>query len=296
MTPTPKVSVCVITFNQKAYIAQCLQSILDQATDFDFEVIVGDDCSSDGTREIVQQFERDYPGIVKPIYQERNIGGGTHNFLTVHQAAIGDYIAHVDGDDYCLPGKLQAQADILDAEPECNMVFHRMLLQSFNGEQREGPLGGVADLDRYRFYRGGLVEFMSIGYHSSKMYRRAIRDFEVPDFAPIDYYVNVEQIGSGYARFTGRENLGVYRVGGGIASTGPGSRVALAESIVHFSRKYPTLRLQANTAALMCLVADLRNRRPTWRIYAAAWLRSFDLRSPWRLLRNLKLIVQLRSS
>ena len=51
---TPKVSVCVITYNQEKYIAQCLQSIVDQETDFDFEIIVGDDCSTDGTREIVR--------------------------------------------------------------------------------------------------------------------------------------------------------------------------------------------------------------------------------------------------
>lgn len=295
MTKRPKVSVCIITFNQKPYIAQCLQSILDQVTDFDFEIIVGDDCSTDGTREIIQQFERDHPQIVKPIYQERNIGGGTHNFLTVHRAAIGDYVAHVDGDDYCLPGKLQAQADILDAEPECNIVFHRMLLQTFEGEQRDGPLGGVADLDKRRFYRGDLIEYMSIGYHSSKMYRRSTQAFDMPDFEPIDYYVNAEQVGSGYARFAGRQNLGVYRVAGGIASTGSRSRIALAESIVHFSRKYPALRLQANTAALMCLIADVRNRRPTWRIYASAWLKTFDIRSPARLLCNLRFIGQFRA-
>ena len=57
---TPKVSVCVITFNHEKYIRQCLQSIVDQETNFDFEVIVGDDCSKDGTREVVQEFAGKY--------------------------------------------------------------------------------------------------------------------------------------------------------------------------------------------------------------------------------------------
>lgn len=70
----PKLSVCVITYNQKEYIRQCLQSIVDQETDFDFEVIVGDDCSTDGTRAIVQEFARRYPKVVKPIFSEEYWG------------------------------------------------------------------------------------------------------------------------------------------------------------------------------------------------------------------------------
>ena len=70
----PKVSVCVVTYNQEKYIRQCLQSIVDQETDFDFEVIVSDDCSMDGTCAIVQEFVEKYPGMVKPIFHDRNMG------------------------------------------------------------------------------------------------------------------------------------------------------------------------------------------------------------------------------
>lgn len=295
MNKKPKVSVCIITYNQKEYIGKCLQSVLDQRTDFEFEIIVGDDCSTDGTRDIVREFEAAYPGIIKPIYQDRNIGGGTYNFLAVHRAATGDYVAHVDGDDYCLPGKLQSQADMLDADPACNIVFHRMYLQFPSGALQEGPLKNVANLADIRFDRGALIEFMSIGYHSSKMYRRAAQSLSELDIEPIDYYVNVEQVGEGYARFAGRENLGVYRMVGGISATGSRSRIALANSIVHLARKYPQFRLEANTAALMCLVADARNGRATWTIYAKAWLRTFDIRAPWRLFKNLGFIKQLRA-
>ena len=101
MERRPKVSVCVVTYNQKKYIRQCLQSIVDQEADFDFEVIVGDDCSEDGTREIVQEFVERYPGLVKAVLHEKNVGIVV-NYRSVHDLARGEYIAHCDGDDLWL--------------------------------------------------------------------------------------------------------------------------------------------------------------------------------------------------
>ena len=70
-----KVSVCVITFNHKHYIKRCLDSILNQEVKFDFEVIIGDDCSTDGTRNIVQEYAKNYPEIIKLRLQGQNSGG-----------------------------------------------------------------------------------------------------------------------------------------------------------------------------------------------------------------------------
>jgi glycosyltransferase involved in cell wall biosynthesis len=291
---TPKVSVCVITYNHEKYIRQCLQSIVDQETDFDFEVIVGDDCSTDGTRDIVREFAERYPGIVKPIYQEKNIGGGVHNFLTVHKAARGEFIAHVDGDDYCLPGKLQAQADLLDSDPGCNIVFHRMLVMMPTGEIKEGALLDVKNIGEMRFDRGAIIQYMAIGGHSSKMYRKVIRDYDLPNFDVIDYFVNVEQIANGYARFVGHENFGVYRMGGGIAASGSRSRQALAASFLYFSKKYPEYRLQVNTAALLYLIVDLKNWRRTWPMFFVVWVKTFHVASIANLLSNFNFMKQLR--
>ena len=69
-----KVSVCVVTYNQEKYIRKCLQSIIDQKADFDFEIIIADDCSTDNTPTIIQEFYAKYPEIVKPIFREKNIG------------------------------------------------------------------------------------------------------------------------------------------------------------------------------------------------------------------------------
>lgn len=290
----PKVSVCVITYNQEKYIRQCLQSIVDQKTDFDFEVIVGDDCSTDGSRSIVKEFADRYPGIVKPIYQKVNIGGGSHNFFSVHRAAAGEYIAHVDGDDYCLPGKLQNQADLLDKDPQCNIVFHRLLGMKTTSEIVEGPLLRVNDIEAKRFDRGAILQFIAIGGHSSKMYRKKYRDYEVPNFDLTDYFANVEQIGNGYARFTGHTSLGVYRMGEGIAAGGLRPRKALANSFLFFCKKYPEYRLQINTAAFMYFIADLKNMRKTWPMFFRVWLKTFHIFSAINLLININFVKQLK--
>jgi glycosyltransferase involved in cell wall biosynthesis len=271
---TPKVSVCVITYNQEKYIRQCLQSIVDQETDFDFEIIVGEDCSTDGTKAIVQEFAERYPEVVKPIYQSKNIDGGVHNFLSVHAAATGEYIAHVDGDDYCLPGKLQSQVKVLDGDINCNIVFHRMLEMQISGVLNEGPYFENSDICSYRFDRSALLRFVAVGAHSSKMYRKSLRSYPLPNFAVTDYFTNVEQVGQGYARFVGSESLGVYRVGVGIAYSGYGVRKALAETFLYFCKKYPQYRLQINTAALTYFLANSNNSK-AWPMFLDVWIRTF---------------------
>lgn len=289
----PKVSVCVVAYNQEKYIGQCLQSIVSQITNFDIEVLVGDDCSTDGTRSIIQQFAERHPGVVKPIFHERNIGPH-NNFMAVHNMAEGNYIAHVDGDDYCLPGKLQAQADVLDSNPGCNLVWHRMLIEKVDGTVCEGPLHGLASIGDIEFGRGDVIQYISVGFNSSKMYRKSVRAFDVPNFEIADYFANVEQVGDGVARFAGSKPYGVYRIGIGIASGGLSTRRSLANSFYYFSKKYPQYRLEANTAALMYLIADLKNFRRTWIIFLVAWVKTFHLGSPFRLLKSLRFIKNFR--
>src|SRR5882757_1263123 len=73
-TRQPKVSVMLITYNHEKYIAQALESVLMQETDFDFEINVIEDCSTDRTQEIVMRYVRQYPDIVKPFFNKKNIG------------------------------------------------------------------------------------------------------------------------------------------------------------------------------------------------------------------------------
>jgi glycosyltransferase involved in cell wall biosynthesis len=200
----PKVSVCVITYNQEAVIGECLQSIVEQQTDFPFEVIVGEDCSSDGTRAVVETFAADHPGLVRPIYQPRNIGGGSHNFRTVHLAAQGHYVAHVDGDDLMLPGKLQAQADLLDARPDIAFCAHAVRVigsdHLIGADPAYPEVGDIRDLLRLGTYFA----------HSSVMYRREGGGVEPLPEQAIDYYMHIERAARG-GIFLDKRVLGAYR-------------------------------------------------------------------------------------
>ncbi|WP_430895822.1 MULTISPECIES: glycosyltransferase family 2 protein [unclassified Paraflavitalea] len=122
----PLLSVCIVTYNHEKYIRQCLDSALAQQTNFPFEIIIGEDCSKDATRAIIQEFEQHYPETIVPIYHDRNVGAARNNFEFVFGKARGKYLAILDGDDYWTDHqKLQKQVDYLEAHPETSFCFHR---------------------------------------------------------------------------------------------------------------------------------------------------------------------------
>ncbi|MDH5765401.1 MAG: glycosyltransferase [Gammaproteobacteria bacterium] len=255
-----KVSVCVVTYNQEKYIRQCIQSLVDQEADFDFEVIVADDYSTDGTRQIVLEFANNYPELVKPVFHEKNIGA-LKNFVFVHNLAEGEYIAHMDGDDYALPGKLKTQVDYLNSHPECNIVWHRVYIMNDASGKMAEDLIDYGRLPKSGFNRADILRFITIGMNSSKMYRSSVKGFDLPRFPVVDYFMNVEQIGSGVARFVGDVPLGVYRAGIGIASSGNTTRVLLRNSFLYFSEKYPEYKRDICAAALVLFFAAFKNRK-----------------------------------
>lgn len=123
----PLVSVCIITYNHENYIRQCLEGVVMQKTKFQFEVIVGEDCSTDKTRAIVEEFEARYPDIIKPVYHAINVGGARNGYEFCYPRLKGKYIAICEGDDYWTDcDKLQKQVDFLEANPEYILSFHRV--------------------------------------------------------------------------------------------------------------------------------------------------------------------------
>ncbi|HEY6210760.1 MAG TPA: glycosyltransferase [Vicinamibacterales bacterium] len=122
----PKVSVLVVTYNHERFIRSALESALSQSTDFPFEIVVGDDASTDRTRRIVESIAAEHPGTIVPLLHDHNLGGlGSRNFLTTIARARGRYLAILEGDDlYTDSTKLQRQADFLDANPDCAGCFH----------------------------------------------------------------------------------------------------------------------------------------------------------------------------
>ena len=116
------VSVLCTTYNHEKYIRQCLDSMVSQKTDFPFEIIVRDDCSTDTTGSIIREYGEKYPGIVIPFilpFNHFSRGMTNDSFAEMFRMARGKYIAICEGDDFWTdPEKLQVQADFLEAHPE----------------------------------------------------------------------------------------------------------------------------------------------------------------------------------
>lgn len=121
-----KVSCHVITYNHINYISQCIEGIVMQKTNFDFEIIIGDDLSTDGTREIVIDYAQKYPELIRlNLRTERGQGiPGKENFVSTMQMCKGDYVTLCDGDDYWTdPYKLQKQVEFLEANAEYSICW-----------------------------------------------------------------------------------------------------------------------------------------------------------------------------
>ncbi len=131
MSDKPLVSVCIQTFQHALYIEQCLQSVLSQQTTFPFEIILGEDESTDGTREICQRLKNDFPDKINLFLRKEKdkiwIDGektGRYNFIHNLKAAKGKYIALLDGDDYWIDqSKLQKQVEFLEKNPSHTVCF-----------------------------------------------------------------------------------------------------------------------------------------------------------------------------
>jgi glycosyltransferase involved in cell wall biosynthesis len=121
-----KLSVMIITYNHERFIAQAINSVLAQKVTFDYEVVIGEDSSTDGTRDIVADFQGRYPDRIVPLLRNENIGM-MRNLETTLATCRGQYVALLEGDDYwTCDRKLQRQVDFLDAHNEAAMCCHRV--------------------------------------------------------------------------------------------------------------------------------------------------------------------------
>lgn len=124
------VSISCATYNHESYIRQCLEGFVMQKTNFEFEILIHDDASTDGTTTIIREYVDKYPNLIKPIFQTENqYSKGVPISQTYNwPRARGKYIALCEGDDYWTdPYKLQKQVDFLEANPEYSMCYTNIL-------------------------------------------------------------------------------------------------------------------------------------------------------------------------
>ena len=129
----PLVSVILIAYNQRRYIRQAIESVLAQQTSFRYELLIGDDASDDGTDEIVSEYARAYPDIIRAFIRPENVGAARNAVLLLQQAE-GEFIASLEGDDYWTdPQKLEKQAAFLKKSPGFIGCTSRMQCVDENG-------------------------------------------------------------------------------------------------------------------------------------------------------------------
>ena len=122
-----RVSIICLTYNQEKYIEQTLKGFLMQKTNFEYEILINDDASTDTTASIIKRYEKKYPDIIKPVYQTENqySQGNSITLNILLPLASGKYITWCEGDDYWLDEyKLQKQYDYMEAHPECSLCVH----------------------------------------------------------------------------------------------------------------------------------------------------------------------------
>ena len=128
-----KVSVIVVTYNHEKYIAKAINSILAQETDFKYEILIGDDASTDSTADIVMQYASQNPDIIKAVCREKNVGA-TKNAYSLLKSAKGKYLATLEGDDMWTDvNKLKLQVDFLEDNPQFIACAHKFYFADEEG-------------------------------------------------------------------------------------------------------------------------------------------------------------------
>lgn len=161
--PAPLLSVCLITYNHAPYIRQAIEGVLMQKTTFEFDLIIADDCSTDGTREIVKGYREKFPTKIELILQERNVGPA-RNWMQLMQTPQARYIAYFEGDDYWTDSqKLQKQVDFLETNPEYTLIYHRV--EVISKDQSQSSLGNQ---QIHRSYSFGFADSLQ-GKHGASL-------------------------------------------------------------------------------------------------------------------------------
>ena len=194
-----KVSVCVIAYNHLQYIEQCLEGILEQDVPFEYEILIHDDASTDGTRDVLKRYAEQYPDRVRLILQEQNQYSLGNKMLLLSELvprARGEYIAVCEGDDYWTDSqKLLRQVKVLDENEECVLCTHTSQIVNKDGDARgqkcipsfEVPAGTMDGEDYIR----QVLERNSHFYQTScMMFRRSTVEPDLcalPSFLTVSY-------------------------------------------------------------------------------------------------------------
>lgn len=239
------VSINCITYNHETYIGDAIESFLNQKTDFDFEILIGEDCSKDGTRKVIEKYVLEYPTKIKLITSNENVGANKNGYR-LHQQSLGKYIALCEGDDYWTdPLKLQKQVNYMEQNPHCTLCFHNAKVVSDNQEQNGRSVVPWLKNNGKHFHKNHKYtagELALLGYipTASFLYPKHLLD-DLPNwvFQSVvgDNVVKLITASHGYAYYMD-EYMSVYRYGleGSATSTWLSDNDSNKKLIMHYSR------------------------------------------------------------
>jgi glycosyltransferase involved in cell wall biosynthesis len=216
----PALSIVMIAYNMERFIRQAIDSVLAQRVDFDYELLIGEDRSTDRTREIILEYAARWPDRIRPILRDVNLGMN-RNFVETLRQARGRFVALIDSDDYWTsPDKLHRQMDFFRSHPECSICFHNTLVvyedgsvptHPFHMERPEQlisrgmpkPISMLADLAA-----GNFMQTCSVMFRAGLYGELPDWYLEMPTFDWPLHVLNAEHGAIGYID----EVLGAYRV------------------------------------------------------------------------------------
>lgn len=290
-------TVVVSCYNQKNYINECLQSIIDQKTDFDFDILISDDCSTDGTQELIMAFQLKYPEHVQIIQRKKNVGP-VINYLEAHKMATGDVIFHFDGDDVMLPGKLQKQFQLFSENDNVNLVFHRAQYFSDDGNYHsETGTPHAIQGNLLYFDVNDLALWGSITVHSAYAYRKSSRKFTRSSTDFMEWFFAMDSLLPEGVGVYIDEVLVKYRCnlqGNAYLSTLKGRKRAYTiylQDLFYYFSKHSHLRKNLYSNALVTAAAMLRSRC-YWKAMPIFFVKNIRFFS----FKNLKATMQMRRS
>ena len=207
----------MITYNQGKFVGKAIESVLTQDLDAGVELVIGEDCSVDSTRSIVERYAARFPGVVRLVTSNENVGA-MKNFVRTIEACRGEYIAFLEGDDYWTSkDKLRLQTAFLDEHPDCALCHHRVSYL----EDATGEIVGEFPVPQRRMERTTGSELVNGNFIQtcSLMIRRKAIPRLSKDFAKLklgDWPICVLASQNGWIGYID-QNMGVYRLHAGSA-------------------------------------------------------------------------------
>ncbi len=239
-----KVSICCVTYNHEKYITETLNGFLMQCFDEEWEIVICDDASADGTGQILEEYKKKYPDRINLIRNTTNIGPSS-NIIQAIKSCKGQYIAFCEGDDYWTePLKLKKQAAILDSDPECSILWTNYWIRK--DDTVEKPKFDLPfENNLYRIDLNNIFEpYVSLTL--TTMVRLSVFDFDLIKKAKVltDNLIYVMALNSGYG-YHMNEYTGVYRFHSGGAHSLQSRFKKSINNYFHFKniiRVFPSVR------------------------------------------------------